>query len=71
MHLNADWDYKTTTNDDQTLCLDGQYFGNISRLLNYRCEYASLIDMLSSQTTKLHNILSNNFHWTLVMYYVG
>jgi hypothetical protein len=46
MYLDADWDSKATINDDQALCLDGQYFGNISRSLNHRCEYASLIDML-------------------------
>jgi len=45
IHIDVDWASKTTISDDQTLCLDGQYFGNISRSLNDRCEDASLIDM--------------------------
>jgi hypothetical protein len=45
MHLDVDWAFETSTNDDQALCLDGQYFWNISRFLNSGCEDASLIDM--------------------------
>jgi len=45
MHLDANWGFKTSINDDQALSLDGQYFGNISRFLNHGCEDASLIDM--------------------------
>lgn len=45
MHFDADWAFETSINSDQVLCLNGHYFGNISRFLNRRCENASLIDM--------------------------
>jgi hypothetical protein len=45
MHLYVNWASETIVSDDQTLCLDGQYFGNISRFLDHQPKDASLIDM--------------------------
>jgi hypothetical protein len=44
--LDANWGSEEEINDGKALCLDGQYFGNISRFLNHKCEDATLIDML-------------------------
>jgi len=71
MHLDANWAFEIIVSDDQALCLDRQYFGNISRFLNHWCKDASLIDM----PTKTYNQITWYYQITsiepLVMSYVG
>jgi len=54
--------------------LDGKYFGNISRFLNYRCKDASLIDTLittNNQIPQYYQITSIKPYLYLVLVGIG
>ncbi|RYR38904.1 hypothetical protein Ahy_A09g044210 [Arachis hypogaea] len=43
--LDADWGSERVLKDDEALCLDATYNGNIARFINHRCFDANLIDI--------------------------
>ncbi|MED6223278.1 hypothetical protein PIB30_072465 [Stylosanthes scabra] len=43
--LDADWGSEKVLNDEEALCLDATYNGNIARFINHRCSDANLIDI--------------------------
>ncbi|KAI3994289.1 hypothetical protein MKX01_012546 [Papaver californicum] len=43
--LDADWGSEAVLKDDELLCLDGTYYGNVARFINHRCFDANLIDI--------------------------
>ncbi|KAL8160699.1 hypothetical protein V2J09_002236 [Rumex salicifolius] len=42
--LDADWSSKNLQ-EDQTLCLDSTYYGNVARFINHRCLDANLVEI--------------------------
>ncbi|CAH8388288.1 unnamed protein product [Eruca vesicaria subsp. sativa] len=43
--LDADWGSEKDLNDEEALCLDATFCGNVARFVNHRCEDANLIDI--------------------------
>ncbi|XP_022149816.1 histone-lysine N-methyltransferase SUVR4 isoform X2 [Momordica charantia] len=43
--LDADWGSEGVLEDDELLCLDATYYGNVARFINHRCFDANLIDI--------------------------
>ncbi|RZC78062.1 hypothetical protein C5167_002242 [Papaver somniferum] len=43
--LDADWGSEAVLKDDELLCLDATYYGNVARFVNHRCFDANLIDI--------------------------
>ncbi|XP_031736404.1 histone-lysine N-methyltransferase SUVR4 [Cucumis sativus] len=43
--LDADWGSEELLEDDELLCLDATYHGNVARFINHRCSDANLIDI--------------------------
>jgi hypothetical protein len=74
MHLDVDWTFETSINDDQALCLDGQNFGNISRFLNHGCEDTSLIDMpikIKNQIMQYYKVNSTQLYLSFMLVGIG
>ncbi|XP_060966279.1 histone-lysine N-methyltransferase SUVR4 isoform X2 [Cannabis sativa] len=43
--LDADWGSEGFLKDEEALCLDGTYHGNVSRFINHRCSDPNLVDI--------------------------
>ncbi|KAI4350077.1 hypothetical protein L6164_010600 [Bauhinia variegata] len=43
--LDADWGSERVLKDEEALCLDATYNGNVARFINHRCSDANLIDI--------------------------
>ncbi|KAI4372544.1 hypothetical protein MLD38_010761 [Melastoma candidum] len=43
--LDADWGSEGVLKDEDALCLDATYHGNVARFINHRCHDANLIDI--------------------------
>ncbi|KAF7805224.1 histone-lysine N-methyltransferase SUVR4 [Senna tora] len=43
--LDADWGSEGVLKDEEALCLDATYNGNVARFINHRCADANLIDI--------------------------
>ncbi|XP_073223001.1 probable inactive histone-lysine N-methyltransferase SUVR2 isoform X2 [Cicer arietinum] len=43
--LDADWGSEVGLKDEEALCLDATYNGNVARFINHRCADANLIDI--------------------------
>ncbi|XP_028803545.1 histone-lysine N-methyltransferase SUVR4-like [Neltuma alba] len=43
--LDADWGSEGVLEDEEALCLDATYNGNVARFINHRCSDANLIDI--------------------------
>ncbi|KDP23728.1 hypothetical protein JCGZ_23561 [Jatropha curcas] len=43
--LDADWGSERVLRDDEALCLDATFSGNVARFINHRCNDANLIDI--------------------------
>ncbi|MCL7023629.1 hypothetical protein MKW94_015150 [Papaver nudicaule] len=43
--LDADWDSEVGLKDEEALCLDATFYGNVARFINHRCFDATLIDI--------------------------
>ncbi|WVZ74564.1 hypothetical protein U9M48_022731 [Paspalum notatum var. saurae] len=45
MMLDADWYTEDVLKDDEALCLDATFYGNVARFINHRCLDANIIDI--------------------------
>ncbi|KAK4482362.1 hypothetical protein RD792_009515 [Penstemon davidsonii] len=43
--LDADWSAKGVMKDEDALCLDATYYGNVSRFINHQCYDANLVEI--------------------------
>ncbi|MCL7044767.1 hypothetical protein MKW94_018422 [Papaver nudicaule] len=43
--LDADWGSEGVLKDEEALCLDATYYGNVARFINHRCFDANMIDI--------------------------
>ncbi|XP_028770680.1 probable inactive histone-lysine N-methyltransferase SUVR1 [Neltuma alba] len=43
--LDADWGSEGVLKDEEALCLDATYNGNVARFINHRCSDANLVDI--------------------------
>ncbi|RCV07355.1 hypothetical protein SETIT_1G237500v2 [Setaria italica] len=43
--LNADWGTEGVLKDEEALCLDGTFYGNVARFINHRCFDGNIIDI--------------------------
>nr|XP_034916085.1 probable inactive histone-lysine N-methyltransferase SUVR2 isoform X5 [Populus alba] len=43
--LDADWCLKGVVNDEEALCLDATFYGNVARFINHRCLDANMIEI--------------------------
>uniref|UniRef100_A0A2C9VG59 SET domain-containing protein n=1 Tax=Manihot esculenta TaxID=3983 RepID=A0A2C9VG59_MANES len=43
--LDADWGSERILRDEEALCLDATFSGNVARFINHRCDDANLIDI--------------------------
>ncbi|KAL2556407.1 putative inactive histone-lysine N-methyltransferase SUVR1 [Forsythia ovata] len=43
--LDADWGSKAVRKDEEALCLDGTYYGNVARFINHRCRDSNLVEI--------------------------
>ncbi|KAJ1280022.1 hypothetical protein BS78_04G200400 [Paspalum vaginatum] len=43
--LDADWYTEDVLKDDEALCLDATFYGNVARFINHRCLDANIIDI--------------------------
>ncbi|KAF9589171.1 hypothetical protein IFM89_019487 [Coptis chinensis] len=43
--LDANWGSKGVLKDEEALCLDATYYGNVARFINHRCFDANLVDI--------------------------
>ncbi|CAI9090978.1 OLC1v1025886C3 [Oldenlandia corymbosa var. corymbosa] len=43
--MDADWGTERVLKDEDALCLDATYYGNVGRFINHRCNDANLIDI--------------------------
>jgi hypothetical protein len=69
IHLDANWGFEEEINDGEALCLDGQYFGNISRFLNHKCEDVIFINIhvkMGHHVTKYYHV-SARIIWLFIM----
>ncbi|XP_071708268.1 histone-lysine N-methyltransferase SUVR4-like [Rutidosis leptorrhynchoides] len=45
VYLDADWGSEQVLKDEDALCLDATYYGNVARFINHRCHDSSLISI--------------------------
>ncbi|KAG0590799.1 hypothetical protein KC19_1G127600 [Ceratodon purpureus] len=45
LQLDADWCSEKILKDEEALCLDGTFYGNIARFINHRCYDSNLIEI--------------------------
>ncbi|KAL8099349.1 histone-lysine N-methyltransferase SUVR4-like isoform X1 [Apium graveolens] len=43
VYLDADWGSERVLKDEDALCLDATYYGNVARFINHRCHDANLL----------------------------
>ncbi|CAA6662532.1 unnamed protein product [Spirodela intermedia] len=43
--LDADWGSEGVLKDEEALCLDGTFYGNVARFINHRCFDANLVEV--------------------------
>ncbi|KAL6502926.1 hypothetical protein OROHE_024094 [Orobanche hederae] len=43
--LDADWGAKVAMKDEEALCLDATYYGNVGRFINHRCYDSNVVDI--------------------------
>ncbi|KAL9251550.1 Histone-lysine N-methyltransferase SUVR4-like protein [Drosera capensis] len=43
--LDADWASESILNEEEALCLDAIFYGNVARFINHRCEDATLVEV--------------------------
>ncbi|PSR92805.1 Histone-lysine N-methyltransferase [Actinidia chinensis var. chinensis] len=53
--LDADWGSEAVLKDEDALCLDATFYGNLARFINHRCVDANLIDIPVEVETPDHH----------------
>ncbi|XP_055959546.1 probable inactive histone-lysine N-methyltransferase SUVR2 isoform X2 [Mercurialis annua] len=53
--LDAYWCLKGAVKDEETLCLDASFFGNVARFINHRCLDSNLIEIPVKMDTPDHH----------------
>ncbi|XP_051141998.1 probable inactive histone-lysine N-methyltransferase SUVR2 [Andrographis paniculata] len=53
--LDAHWSAKEVLKDEEALCLDATYYGNVARFINHRCFDASLVEIPVEVETPDHS----------------
>ncbi|KAI3461832.1 hypothetical protein Pfo_018495 [Paulownia fortunei] len=53
--LDADWGAEGVLKDEEALCLDATYYGNVARFINHRCYDANLVEMPVEVETPDHH----------------
>lgn len=43
--LDADWGSENILKDEESLCLDATFYGNVARFINHRCYDANMVDI--------------------------
>ncbi|KAF9604856.1 hypothetical protein IFM89_010531 [Coptis chinensis] len=43
--LDADWGSESSLKDEEALCLDATYYGNVARFINHRCYDATMVEI--------------------------
>ncbi|KAF8388284.1 hypothetical protein HHK36_026950 [Tetracentron sinense] len=55
VRLDADWDSEEVLKDEEALCLDATYYGNVARFINHRCFDANLVEIPVEVETPDHH----------------
>ncbi|KAL4558624.1 hypothetical protein LXL04_036825 [Taraxacum kok-saghyz] len=45
VNLDADWGAESELKDEEALCLDATYYGNVARFINHRCWDSTLVEI--------------------------
>ncbi|XP_011083058.1 probable inactive histone-lysine N-methyltransferase SUVR2 [Sesamum indicum] len=53
--LDADWGAERVLKDEETLCLDATYYGNVARFINHRCYDSNLVEIPVEVETPHHH----------------
>ncbi|GAB2272439.1 hypothetical protein Dimus_007265 [Dionaea muscipula] len=53
--LDADWASESILKDEEALCLDATFYGNVARFINHRCEDANLLEIPVEVETPDHH----------------
>ncbi|MQL94457.1 hypothetical protein Taro_027117 [Colocasia esculenta] len=53
--LDADWGSEGVLKDEEALCLDATFYGNVARFINHRCEDANLVGVPVEVETPDHH----------------
>ncbi|KAM3326845.1 putative inactive histone-lysine N-methyltransferase SUVR2 [Capsicum chacoense] len=53
--LDADWGSEVVLKDEEALCLDATYYGNVARFINHRCYEGNLIEIPVEVETPDHH----------------
>lgn len=53
--LDADWASESDLKDEEALCLDATYFGNVARFINHRCFDSTLVEIPVEVETPDHH----------------
>nr|XP_043633573.1 histone-lysine N-methyltransferase SUVR4 [Erigeron canadensis] len=55
IYLDADWGSEQVLKDEEALCLDATYYGNVARFINHRCYDSNLIEIPVEVETPDHH----------------
>ncbi|CAN6232493.1 unnamed protein product [Urochloa humidicola] len=64
VELNADWGTEGVLKDEEALCLDGTFYGNVARFINHRCFDGNIIDIAVEIETPDHHYYHYAFFTT-------
>ncbi|KAF5187881.1 Histone-lysine n-methyltransferase suvr4 [Thalictrum thalictroides] len=53
--LDADWGSEGVLKDEEALCLDATYYGNVARFINHRCSDATMVEIPVEVETPDHH----------------
>ncbi|XP_043704356.1 probable inactive histone-lysine N-methyltransferase SUVR2 isoform X2 [Telopea speciosissima] len=53
--LDADWGSEGVLNDEEALCLDATFYGNVARFVNHRCSDANMVEIPVEVETPDHH----------------
>lgn len=65
--LDGDWGSEANLKDEEALCLDATYFGNVARFLNHRCLDANLMEMpveIESPDRHYYHVCFSSLHFS-------
>ncbi|GAB4835471.1 hypothetical protein Ancab_000380 [Ancistrocladus abbreviatus] len=67
VQLDADWGSESILEDEELLCLDATFYGNVARFINHRCHDANLIEIPVEVETLDHHYYHLAFFTTRVV----